>query len=448
MFMRAYTILVGASLALSAATVQAQVTFSPTQHETITVTPARNTGLDHIYVVFDTQQVNMSYTAQNDRVQWYRFSNLGGGFAEELNDVTREGHTYTLAHPYGDMGYIIDDGDTRICYWVTDYSRHRLHLEGIEISDVQQCENTTIRLLGTGDAIHYYTVNGQQRTLERDITIEYDTQQWDESASQFVSVTGHKTADAAGIDLLISPPVYAQTYFTASGDTFLNQWGIGQTVRSHLFHPNAIEVNSEAIQQTSEEENSNQLSSGTSGLGGSAPADISFVSYNTEAVMHSEWQMSPDPDFEDITYRITERNFDYTFTEEGTIYVRYIGSNSDGSCEQYGETFQVNIGSSELKCPNAFSPGASEGINDEWKVSYRSIIEFECWIFDRYGNQIFHFTDPSQGWDGKHNGKLVNPGVYYYVIQATGADGRKYKRNGDINILRYKTFGNGGETPL
>ena len=64
------------------------------------------------------------------------------------------------------------------------------------------------------------------------------------------------------------------------------------------------------------------------------------------------------------------------------------------------------------------------------------------------------FKAPSKTVDGKdlasitaitikRNGKLVKPGVYYYVINATGADGKKYKKSGDINILRYKTYGNG-----
>ena len=35
-------------------------------------------------------------------------------------------------------------------------------------------------------------------------------------------------------------------------------------------------------------------------------------------------------------------------------------------------------------------------------------------------------------------GKLVPAGVYYYVIKATGADGKKYDLSGDINIVDYK----------
>ena len=57
-------------------------------------------------------------------------------------------------------------------------------------------------------------------------------------------------------------------------------------------------------------------------------------------------------------------------------------------------------------------------------------------FFDRYGNEITHFEDPAIGWDGKYKGKFVNPGVYFYVIEALGADGKEYKMKGDINILK------------
>lgn len=81
-------------------------------------------------------------------------------------------------------------------------------------------------------------------------------------------------------------------------------------------------------------------------------------------------------------------------------------------------------------------------MNDTWKVGYRSLVEFKCWIFDRNGHQLFYFDRPELGWDGKHHGKTVSPGVYYYVIEAKGADGKKYKKGGDINILRYRKIGN------
>ena len=96
------------------------------------------------------------------------------------------------------------------------------------------------------------------------------------------------------------------------------------------------------------------------------------------------------------------------------------------------------MGGSKLEAPNVFSPYGSPGVNDEWKVAYKSIVEFKCWIFNRWGEQLCHYQDPSGGWDGRYRGKLVPPGVYYYVIEARGADGQKYNLKGHINILRSK----------
>ncbi|MDE6226351.1 MAG: gliding motility-associated C-terminal domain-containing protein, partial [Muribaculaceae bacterium] len=84
--------------------------------------------------------------------------------------------------------------------------------------------------------------------------------------------------------------------------------------------------------------------------------------------------------------------------------------------------------------PNFFSPN-NDNINDEWKVSHQSLTQFECWIFDKAGKQVFHFNDPSEGWNGKINGRSVKSGVFYYVIKAVGADKKIYDLSGDINII-------------
>ena len=158
----------------------------------------------------------------------------------------------------------------------------------------------------------------------------------------------------------------------------------------------------------------------------------------TDAAIFTQWQMARDEEFEDVIYRTSDLEFDYTFTEMGTTYVRFTAANASGDCTAYGDTYSVYIGESALRCPNAFSPGASEGVNDEWRVSYKSIISFECYIFNRWGEKMAEFHDPAQGWDGRYKGKIVPAGVYYYVIKARGSDGKDYNLSGDINILNYK----------
>ncbi|WP_303755404.1 gliding motility-associated C-terminal domain-containing protein [uncultured Duncaniella sp.] len=118
--------------------------------------------------------------------------------------------------------------------------------------------------------------------------------------------------------------------------------------------------------------------------------------------------------------------------------MRLYCANDDASCEYFGETYEIFTGTSSLKCPNAFSPLNMDGVNDVWKVSYSSIIDFECHIFNRHGTKIVSLTDPSQGWDGKHGGKYVPAGAYFYTIRALGADGKRYELSGDINIVEYR----------
>ena len=156
--------------------------------------------------------------------------------------------------------------------------------------------------------------------------------------------------------------------------------------------------------------------------------------------------MATDPEFENIILQYNQDEVDYVFDEWGTYYMRYRVANADGSCEAFGTTYTINISESALDCPNFFSPGTTEGVNDIWMVSYKSIIEFHCWIFNRWGTLIYEFTDPGGGWDGRYRGRLVDPGVYYYVITAKGSDGVPHNKRGDITILRYNKRGGGTST--
>jgi len=40
------------------------------------------------------------------------------------------------------------------------------------------------------------------------------------------------------------------------------------------------------------------------------------------------------------------------------------------------------------------------------------------------------------GWDGKHNGNFVNPGVYVYTAQVNFLDGKVLTYSGDLTVIR------------
>lgn len=436
-----YVILLGILFAYTFNMYGGSVSFSGSSLPVIEEVPDRSTGLNKIYVVYDVAGVSATYHASSDQpVTWYKYGALGGGYAEPLAGVEQNGRESSLKVLEGDMGYIVEEGTDRYYFWVVNYVDHRLWLRSLEAADEQDCMSTILHLTMEGSPLHYYTINGRMMTLSQDIELSYDTQEWDSESNIYRRVSTVKKFDSVSETLRVSPPAYADTRFHISGDKFLKRWNWLQEAESSEVKAFAVEVHTYAEQasKTDPDTPSNEISGNDDGLGGSAPADITFIAEGTDAVIHHEWQMASDPDFEDLLYRFNERELNYVFREQGTVYVRYIGSNASGECEAYGDTYTVSIGDSQLKCPNAFSPGASEGVNDIWKVSYRSIVEFECWIFNRHGEQIYHYTDPSGGWDGRRRGKLVKPGVYFYVIDAKGADGKHYKLSGDINIINYR----------
>ena len=94
------------------------------------------------------------------------------------------------------------------------------------------------------------------------------------------------------------------------------------------------------------------------------------------------------------------------------------------------------IGESKLSFPNAFSPNG-DGKNDKFIAKEcQNIVEFHAYIFNRWGQKLFDWTDSANGWDGTQNGTPVKDGVYYLLCKAKGTDGKTYTIKKDVNLLR------------
>lgn len=416
---------------------EAQLAFSGNIRPAITETPDASTGLSAIYVIDGTSGVTANYTAAtaSASVKWMKFSSLGGGYAEEIPS-SKVGNVSSITLGADDMGYIVDEGTTRTCFWIVNYANHTCELGNLSIGSEQDCTSVSLAFSGKADRIVYYTVTGVPRTLSRGLTLEYTTLVYDAERNAYTP-----TVTTEEIEYLTSeihaPAPLCQTDFLLTGDRFQIEWGRGHTIASPTFEAMAVEAvtSAEQTSRTVDNEQKSSDASASAALGGSAPVEITFEAVVSDAAIYQEWQFSADSQFDNIDMRVNSTESTRVFNEYGTVYARFVAGDASGQCEWISETYTVNIGESQLECPNAFSPGASEGSNDEWKVSYKSIISFDCHIFNRWGVEVAHLTDPSQGWDGRYNGKLVKSGVFFYVIQAEGADGKQYKLSGDINII-------------
>lgn len=153
--------------------------------------------------------------------------------------------------------------------------------------------------------------------------------------------------------------------------------------------------------------------------------------------MYYDWRIFPKEKPSDYM-RYSDKDVRYTFSESGEYRVKLTVMSAE--CE-YIDSIDVKVLESKLEVPNVFTPNG-DGKNDEFRVAYRSLLTYSCYVYNRWGRQVFHSTDPAKGWDGTINGKQAAQGAYYYIIQATGTDLDKngnpiqYKLSGDINLLR------------
>jgi gliding motility-associated-like protein len=89
--------------------------------------------------------------------------------------------------------------------------------------------------------------------------------------------------------------------------------------------------------------------------------------------------------------------------------------------------------------PNAFTPNA-DGINDIFYVYGEGIQQsnFELFIFDRWGNQIFFSEDITKGWDGTvlGGGKISQIDTYVWKVNFVDINGNKYRYIGHVNLIR------------
>lgn len=87
-----------------------------------------------------------------------------------------------------------------------------------------------------------------------------------------------------------------------------------------------------------------------------------------------------------------------------------------------------------LKIPDSFTPN-SDGVNDYWNIKgLAGNTTAEINIFNRNGEIIYKSIGYNQPWDGKHKGKNLPIGIYYYIINPKSQNLPIYK--GSIFIIR------------
>lgn len=390
-------------------------------------------GINAVYVVYGKSDKTIHFEAPtNEAITWYTYDDV-------INPLpsTQDGNTSTIPLSQTECGYVAMHADRPYYLYVVDYNNFQLVLDDIAVdASSGGCDIVTLNIAGEGKEMNYYAFNNMlPYEIERNITITYNSLQWNEEALMYEELPQEVTLKQYSQSYPVTAPL-CNTIFTVTGDIFLKAWDMSKEASSEEYETVAVEAVAKATQTYREAEN--EIDRQPTELGGSAPVEIEFNAYYTDAVTHHEWQFSSDANFSTITHRYNDELLRYIFREDSVVYVRLVVSSNNEQCIYECEPMRVTIGESLLEAPNAFSPGTIDGKNDEWRVAFKSLLEFRCWIFNKQGVQMYYSDDPGKGWDGKYGGRLASPGVYYYVIEAVGSEGKKYKLSGHINLMRSK----------
>ncbi len=406
----------------------------------------QHSGVDHVFIFSDLTNAEISSEAD---ATWYKF-------AEGVRTEFQSGTNYL--YPEDNTGYIavIGSGEdmVEVSFWVIDYSKHRLDIRSMEVvpDPETRCERTRLRLDADLPELTYQTVDGRHRTLDRTCTITYTSLSWN----------GEQWQDSLCVDNLsvhremsVGAPL-RNTFFTIGADQFAAQLGIevDSVATNEVYEAVAVACHPTTVTTIRGDESENQHTNEVerpaevTQLQGSAPLEILFrANANAPVAQYYQWRIYKGSQ---LIVQRTDEQHRYVFDQYGEYRVVLVVSND--FCEADSVTIDVSVSLSQLLVPNVFTPNG-DGRNDEFRVTYRSIIEFECWIYNRWGHLVYHWTDPAKGWDGTINGRPAAEGAYFYVIRAKGADaeaGGKYHRattrnpatigiyqlSGDINLIR------------
>jgi gliding motility-associated-like protein len=123
-----------------------------------------------------------------------------------------------------------------------------------------------------------------------------------------------------------------------------------------------------------------------------------------------------------------------SYSVTGTYTVVLYAQN--GSCIDSTKKIVTVDVPTNLIIPNIFSPNG-DGVNDQFFIITTGINSLTCDIFNRWGELLYTMNAPNQVWDGRTpNGGNAPDGTYFYILQAQGVDGKTYKQNGPLTLVR------------
>lgn len=136
-------------------------------------------------------------------------------------------------------------------------------------------------------------------------------------------------------------------------------------------------------------------------------------------------------------YTSVQQNPTFMYTEPGNYVVALVVKSDKGCVDTIlrplvvGEDFGIYV-------PNAFTPN-SDGLNDVFQPKGFGVVDYELFVFDRWGEKVFSTKKFEEGWDGTFQGrgnKGCEQGTYVWLIRCTSVFSKAHELKGHVTLIR------------
>jgi gliding motility-associated-like protein len=128
-------------------------------------------------------------------------------------------------------------------------------------------------------------------------------------------------------------------------------------------------------------------------------------------------------------------NVTHTYADTGTYCVTLLASNNIGCADTVTHCLIV-LPIYTIYIPNSFTPN-NDGLNEQFMAYGIGVKTFEAIIFNRWGQEVFRFSDIHKGWPGSNqSGVICQVDTYVYKISVVDFQNKNHDYSGMVNLIR------------
>jgi gliding motility-associated-like protein len=154
--------------------------------------------------------------------------------------------------------------------------------------------------------------------------------------------------------------------------------------------------------------------------------EVQFTDQSNGAI---NWEWS----FGDGNYSNTQSPL-HEYLDTGYFTVMQIVYSNFGCADTAYSNVKL-FGEYAIYVPNTFTPNG-DNKNQYFRAYGMAIEKFDMWIFNRWGEQIWHADDMELTWDGTYQGSEVKDDVYIWKIIAFDTNGDEHELYGHVTVLK------------